>query len=40
LIELADQGGIHQVDWLVIDCHPGDPTLDANIKGLKMRKAW
>jgi hypothetical protein len=31
-------GRIHQVDWIVVDSHPGDSTLDAHVKGLKIAK--
>ena len=33
IIELADQGHIDQADWILIDRHAGDSTLDAQIAG-------
>src|SRR3977135_794090 len=38
LVELAEQGGIHQVDGIVVDRHSGDSMLDANVKGVKSLK--
>ena len=39
LVELFEQALIYQVDWSVVDRHRGDSTLNANVKGLKIRKA-
>ena len=39
LVELGEQGRIHQVDRIVVYRHPGDSTLDANVEGPKIRNA-
>jgi hypothetical protein len=39
LVELAEQGRVHQVDRTVVDRHTRDSALDANVQGVKIRKA-
>jgi hypothetical protein len=39
LVELTEHGGIHQVNRTVVDRHPRDSMLDANVQGVKIRKA-
>jgi hypothetical protein len=39
LVELFEHGRSHQVDGFVVGGHPGDSTLNPDVKGLKIRKA-